>query len=47
VNPFARYEARIEQLESERDAITLMMEEIDEEYGVEDGREDHCGGDFS
>ena len=34
---FAKDKARIEQLESERDAITAKMEELDEEHGGEDG----------
>ena len=34
---FAADQARIEQLKSERDAITIKMEELDEEHGGEDG----------
>ena len=34
---FAADHAKVEQLESERDAITLKMDEIDEEHGGEDG----------
>jgi type I restriction enzyme M protein len=34
---FAADHAKIEKLESERDAITLKMDEIDEEHGGEDG----------
>src|ERR1017187_533452 len=34
---FATDQAAIEQLESDRDAITLQMEELDEEHGGEEG----------
>ena len=34
---FAEEQAAIEQLEAERDAITLRLEELDEEHGGEDG----------
>jgi type I restriction enzyme M protein len=34
---FATDQAAIEQLEAERDTITRQMEELDEEYGSEDG----------